>query len=292
MKGVIRPPKPETCKLLGPVSLVIQLLMGILVVLVLLLKRNYEHPRRKMIVWCYDISKQLGGSLGIHFLNLGLSVIKRKHKSNHALMNLLGFTNGGNNNDVDDDQCDWYFLNLLLDTTIGIPILWVALHGLESLLHHFNIENVQSGNYFPKKSPNKEGKKPMFSAFLKQLALFITGLAFMKFWIFVILNYFEDVAYKFAELILGWSDPWPNFQVFLIMFVCPILLNCFQYCCVDNIIKLHRLQRNNIENFEPETMLDLDVDVDSTNSSTETRHSPQPHKFININATTKYGSIV
>ncbi|CCD27322.1 uncharacterized protein NDAI_0K01310 [Naumovozyma dairenensis CBS 421] len=248
----------ESCQLLGPVSILIQVFMGVAAIMMLLLKRNYEHPKRKMIVWVYDTGKQISGSLGIHFLNLCISIFKRKKK---AILRFILLDNPLSGDDDDDDeQCDWYFLNLLLDTTIGIPILWLILHFLERILISFRIENVQSGNYFPKAQNDDEEdnltnhhQKPMVSAFIKQVIVFMCGLSIMKIAIFLILNYFEDLAYWFADLILGWSDPWPNLQVFLVMFVFPVLLNCFQYFCVDNIIKLHTehgLNLENAQNFE------------------------------------------
>ena len=56
----------------------------------------------------------------------------------------------------------------------------------------------------------------------------------------------------------GWSDPWPNLQVFLVMFVFPVLLNCFQGFCVDSIIKLPntRLTAQNVDNFDQESIME------------------------------------
>lgn len=269
----------DTCQLLGPVSLLVQTLMGITAVTVLLIKRNYEHPRRKMIVWSYDIGKQIIGSLGIHFLNLGISILKRRRR-------IFLLATGS---DDDEDQCDWYFLNLLLDTTLGIPILWLSLYTIERVLKSLHFQNIESGNYFPSRKVKNHPRTPLFSAFVKQLFIFILGLGVMKLCVFLILNYMEEWAYWFADLILGWSDSWPNLQVFLVMFVFPILLNCFQYFCVDNVIKLptESLTLTNAENFETNTFRDdefPDLSEDSTYTNTEA-----PNKGNNVSS---YGSII
>ncbi|KAL3232188.1 Uncharacterized protein RNJ44_04104 [Nakaseomyces bracarensis] len=240
-------PSEETCQLLGPASLFVQFLMGISALGLLLFKRNREHPRRKLDVWLFDIGKQVIGALGIHFINVGISVIKR-HKQNKRII-----YNSDNDDDGTEDQCDWYFLNLLLDTTIGIPILWLALNALTKLLQYFKVRNVESGNYFPEETENRNySDKPLLSAFVKQLCVFIGGLVIMKIFIYLILNYFEDFAYWFADLILAWADPWPDVQIILVMFIFPVLLNCFQYFCVDNVIKLHldNINSCNSKNFE------------------------------------------
>ena len=140
-----------------------------------------------------------------------------------------------------------------LDTTVGIPILWFCLYVIENVLKSLHFQNIESGNYFPSKAVRNNSRKPLFSAFVKQLLIFIVGLGVMKFCVFLILNYLEDWAYWFADLILGWSDSWPNLQVFLVMFIFPILLNCFQYFCVDNVIKLHS------ESLTPVSYTHLDV---------------------------------
>lgn len=227
--------------------------MGILIVMVLLLKRTYESPKRRMRIWIYDIVKQLGGSFVIHMLNIMLSVWKNDS------VECIGRQNDDDDDATEDDECDWYFVNLLMDTTLGIPILYYILHGIETLGMKCHITNIKSGDYFDAEtehhSTKQEGRRrnPKFHAFLKQFGIFIIALIGMKFIIYVILNYMVSVAYFVANLVIGWSDPWPNFQVFLVMFVCPLLLNCFQYYCIDNIIKLHDTSVNalNWDSFEP-----------------------------------------
>lgn len=246
----------DSCRLLGPVSLTIQTLMGILVLLVLLLKRNVESPRRKLFVWIYDITKQIGGSMAIHMINIMISVWKRKSSDGFIRFLLMQ-----DNDDSDNDQCDWYFVNLLMDTTVGIPLLWIILKWLEKMAHYLKISNVNSGNYY-----NEFSHHPMFSAFLKQFIVFLLGLIIMKISIFIILNNWENVAYWFANLILGWSDYWPNLQIFLIMFVAPLILNILQYYCIDNIIKLHNIDVNNLDNFEATDECVLTISNNSFNT--------------------------
>ncbi|CCE62772.1 hypothetical protein TPHA_0D01310 [Tetrapisispora phaffii CBS 4417] len=284
----------DTCQLLGPVSIGIQVIMGAWIVMSLLMKRNYEHPKRKLIVWTYDVSKQLIGSLLVHFLNLFISVVQ-EHKANLTFSLNIGDNGSGD----EDDQCDYYFLNLLLDTTIGIPIFWVAFTCIEKLFSYYNFKNIESGNYFTTEGAavGKTSEKPSFVAFLKQLNIFTSGLIVMKLVIFLVLYYFEEFAYWLANMLLGWSDPWPNFQIFLVMFISPIALNLFQYYCVDNIIKLHsdHLTQQNAHNFEPITAVEDNAATDYINSiSCQNSMMPgQSPAYDNdsSNKNSKYGSI-
>lgn len=280
----VNPSAIGKCQLLGPVSIVVQSIMGILIILVLLLKRAYEIPKRKLSIWLYDIIKQLGGSLVIHLLNIMLSIWKQDNNDTKPRILLCNINT--NNENTYDDECDWYFVNLLMDTTLGIPILYYILHALEYFGSLYHISNIKSGDYFgnseeigeeeeeeenshqdqqhlecglskdqPVSYPTHhlQRKHPKFKAFLKQFILFLIGLIIMKFIIYMILTFMEPLAYMIANLVIGWCDPWPNFQVFLVMFIFPILLNCFQYCCIDNIIKLHNnnVTHANLDSFEP-----------------------------------------
>ncbi|QEU59901.1 hypothetical protein KDRO_C04250 [Kluyveromyces lactis] len=251
------------CKLLGPVSIAIQLLMAFLIICSLLLKRQSEHPKRTWVVWCYDVGKQIFGALSIHFLNVLISVLKGSDSFEDAIIFIsrAGLKLMTKNDGSDSgDECDWFFLNLLLDTTVGIPILWCCLTFYEYMLKAIGVENIESGNYFSKSESHSSTAKrePLFSAFLKQLTVFIVGLASMKGCLFLILLYFENVAEWLANWVLGWSDPWPNLQVFLVMFVFPLLLNCFQCFCVDTIIKLPatNITAQNVDNFDQESLIE------------------------------------
>lgn len=93
----------RTCQLMGPTALVVQGLMGIGVVATLLYKRQREKPQRKWRVWVFDVSKQILGQIVVHFGNIGIS----DWISHVSVKN----------------PCVTYFLNILVDTTIGMCAL-------------------------------------------------------------------------------------------------------------------------------------------------------------------------
>ncbi|CDR44001.1 CYFA0S13e01354g1_1 [Cyberlindnera fabianii] len=223
-------PEPK-CELLGPVSIFIQTCLGLIAMSSLVLKRYYEHPKRPWKVWLFDVSKQVLGSLGIHLLNLFVSLFKSKVPIFGILMGSNDGTIGGSDGDGDGDlgdigECDWYFLNLLMDTTIGVPILYISLVMVYSVCEYFQIQGIESGNY---------GKPPQYIPYFKQLAIFFMAVIMMKCILYLLL-YFPIFAI-YADWVLSWSDGFPNLQIVLVMLVFPIMLNCFQYYVVDNLIK-------------------------------------------------------
>jgi hypothetical protein len=56
----------DKCHILGHFGIVIQAMLGILSFLALVVKRYFEHPKRPMIVWLLDTSKQAFSSVLAH----------------------------------------------------------------------------------------------------------------------------------------------------------------------------------------------------------------------------------
>ncbi|KAJ1948508.1 hypothetical protein EC988_005149, partial [Linderina pennispora] len=64
-----------SCQLVGGFSILVQVLVGTLGFSTLIIKRQFEKPRRSWLVWSFDVSKQvIGGSL-MHMSNLLVSAL-------------------------------------------------------------------------------------------------------------------------------------------------------------------------------------------------------------------------
>jgi hypothetical protein len=184
-----------SCQLLGPFALIVQVSMGLLAVLSLVIKRNREHPRRPWWIWFFDVSKQVIGAAGLHFLNLLASII---------------FSNSEEPG-MDDNPCNWYFLNILLDTTIGIPTLWFFLYLVHTACFRMGLKGIVSGQY---------GHPPQWTAFFKQVALYMMALVGMKIvlYLFVWWTPFMD---DLGAFLISWTRFDPRVQVGFVMMVFP-----------------------------------------------------------------------
>ena len=78
---------------------VVQALLGLLVILSLVYKRHRESPKRPWNIWLFDVAKQLAGQMFVHGVNLLISGVVAHVASGNA--------------------CVLYFLNILIDTTLG-----------------------------------------------------------------------------------------------------------------------------------------------------------------------------
>lgn len=228
----------ETCELVGTFSLLTQALLGLLCLLSLIVKRFYEHPiRRTWKVWIYDVSKQVIGALGVHVFNLLLSILK---SSPTLTQNESPSCDDGN--ECLGDPCDWYFLSIVLDCTIGVYILSLVLKGTEHVAkYYFKITQIESGEY------GRDPHHPSFRAFLKQLALYFGSLMITKFLLYGFVECFESqLIWITSHLLLSWLDEYPNeLEIFIVMFLVPIVLNSLQLILVDNIIQDHTVHEIN-----------------------------------------------
>lgn len=210
------------CELLGPVGLSVQALLGVLAIGSLVWKRYHEHPhRRPWIIWIYDVSKQVIGASFIHVINLFLSIIA-KLKIGVSFVELIKKPK-----DIVDNPCDYYFLNLLFDTTIGIPILYFFILAVTKGLKMCHVDGIKSGEY---------GTPAKFTNYFKQLVIYLFSLGLMKMSIYILMITFP-ILVNIAVWMLSRLDKYPNVQVGFVLLVFPLVMNVFQYYVVDNLIQ-------------------------------------------------------
>lgn len=208
LKGIV---KPQTCELLGFESLCLQAFLGTIAILSLVLKRKYENPKRPWRIWIFDVSKQVLGALIIHFLNVLGSIL---------LSNEPG-------EGLDENPCTWYFLNILFDTTIGVPILWCMLLYVYKLATKLGIRGIVSGEY---------GTPPRLSFFFKQLVLYLVSLILSKVVLSLFL-YYVPFLDDWAAYLISWSTFDERVEIVFVMLLFPTVMNSVQYYVVDSIIQ-------------------------------------------------------
>lgn len=214
------PKNPPGCKLLGPFALIVQASMGVLAVLTLVVKRQYEVPRRPWWVWFFDVSKQLCGAAGLHFLNLFLSILTSSRTDVP---------------DTSDNPCDYYFLNVLMDTTVGVPVLWGFLVLVTNIAEkQFKVTEIESGVY---------GHPPQWRAFWKQAGVYVLAMILMKIVLATSFIIFPWLDYIGAFL-LKWTDNNPDLQVAFVMLIFPLFMNALQYYLIDNIIESNSFRQD------------------------------------------------
>ena len=126
------------CSLFGWFGGIVQLSLGALCISSLIcnihaVKRYQETPRRPWAIFLLvspiqDISKQVFSALLAHSINLASS-------------EMIGTGN----------PCVWYFVNIMLDTTIGVLMSYLMLRTMEYLIRDFFWFNFFCGKYYDEK---------------------------------------------------------------------------------------------------------------------------------------------
>ncbi|KAK2466001.1 hypothetical protein APHAL10511_001642 [Amanita phalloides] len=201
-----------SCQLLGPTALAVQALMGIFVPLSLLYKRRRERPIRPWRIWLFDVSKQVVGQLFVHSLNVLISDVGSHRSSRNA--------------------CVFYFLNILIDTTLGVALIYVILHTLTSLLSDtLHLQGFESGIY---------GDPPSFLYWMRQAVVYVSSLTTMKFLVLLILTWLPGLL-TIGEWLLVWTHigDGDSLEVIFVMGIFPIIMNILQFWFIDSIVKAH-----------------------------------------------------
>lgn len=226
----------DDCKLLGPFALAVQAIMGVLVIGSLVYKRQRETPKRKWKIWALDVSKQLLGQLFVHMLNVVLSDFVA--------------------NIGDENPCSLYFLNILVDTTIGVFFIYTTLKWLTwYLTERLGLEGFVSGQYTPplpaivsepgsSNSSVRSGAsrmsfrrdRPRIDYWLNQLGSYLFVLFLMKLAVLVIF-YFFPFLFDVGSGILGLFGSHKDFQVLFSMALFPFAMNVLQFWLIDSLLR-------------------------------------------------------
>ncbi|KAI0287606.1 vacuolar membrane protein-domain-containing protein [Russula brevipes] len=206
----------KSCQLLGPTALVVQGLMGVLVISSLLYKRHREQPMRPWRIWCvplssytlFDVSKQVVGQMFVHGVNVLISDVGSTRSSGNA--------------------CVLYFLNILIDTTLGVGVIYLALHLLTWLLtSKLQFKGFQSGQY---------GSPPSLNYWARQAAVYVVSLTSMKLLVVLLLTSWHKLL-DIGAWLLSWLGNGETAQVVFTMGLFPIFMNVVQFWLIDSIVK-------------------------------------------------------
>jgi len=132
----------DSCTLFGLFGWMVQLLLALLCFLSLICtshadKRYREDIPRPWLIFFLvsankDVSK-LGFSATLaHTMNVMIAVLFSKWQ--------------------DASPCEWYFINMMLDTTLGVLMSYTLLNLLEAVAFRMNWTSLHSGHYRDKES--------------------------------------------------------------------------------------------------------------------------------------------
>ncbi|KAG1538779.1 hypothetical protein G6F51_009551 [Rhizopus arrhizus] len=241
-------------------GIIVQLCLAAAAFSTLIFKRQREKPQRPLRIWGFDVSKQLAGGIIVHFLNVVAAV----------------FFGVNPEEGVKSNPCAWYFLNILVDTTLGVGIIWLILTGFKYAILKLGWTGFQSGVY---------GDPPFteqLKKWAKQLTVYIISLILMKV-IVVVLFHLCPWILDFGDWVLEWTVGNYRLQVVFVMLIFPLVMNILQFWVIDTIVK-HKSDKNsptsirlNADEEDAQTLL---RSHEESEEETNTIHEPLPEYSV------------
>jgi len=180
------------CQLNDAFGLILQGILAFTAFCILIVKRHREPSleRRPVNIWFYDTSKQAIGAVIVHFANVFLA------------------------NHFQGDPCTWYFINFLLDTTIGLIIIWLCIRITSILAKLKGWRSLSFGEY---------GNPPQLIWWFKQCLVYILVMFIEKSIIVLLvqLSFWDDVR----KFILTPFKYHPKLEAGFVMLIVPFIMN-------------------------------------------------------------------
>jgi hypothetical protein len=216
-------PPPLPCSLLpGAYGLLMQAVLFLCVCGVLAYKKAAEGRGRTWFAFLLDSSKQMVGAAWIHALNLACSVAIDRHLST-----------GG-------DQCLWYWLNIVVDTTLGVAVEYVLLETFTGCLQRGlgdgAAEEFQGGHYYEYAGTPPEAAF-RWRRYAKQLALWLLVVSLMKLCMVALMLALRETLVTVATWLLRPLEQRPRLKLAVVMILTPLCMNAFQFWVVDDFLK-------------------------------------------------------
>ncbi|KAJ1639965.1 vacuolar membrane protein-domain-containing protein [Pavlovales sp. CCMP2436] len=213
------------CSLLDAWGIAVQGLLGFGALSTLAYKRQLETPRRPYLIWLFDSSKQAISSGVGHLQNVALSelVLVRLHLHTTT------------------SPCAWYVVNLVLDTTLGTCVSYYVLRTAEVILsmcadwplpsscQQALLEMASTGHY---------GTPPALSRWASQTLLWLFVVTVAKAIVAAVILAAALPLHSAGMRVLRPLEPFPKFEVFVVLVVAPLVLNVIQLWAQDNFLQL------------------------------------------------------
>lgn len=183
-------------------GVLIQGLLGIIAFSTLMLKRFREPVgiRRPWRIWFFDTSKQAIGALFIHFANVFLSTLTK------------------------EDPCSLYLMNFLLDATLGMLVIWLAVKLVSRLVEYKEWTLLMFGEY---------GDPPQAAAWLGQCGVYLLIMVLEKGVVSLVL--LVPGWSKLQEVLLSYIAN-PQLELVLVMLIVPFIVNSIMFWVVDSLM--------------------------------------------------------
>jgi hypothetical protein len=232
-------------------TILVQLLLACFALASLWIKRLREVPKRTFRTWLLDVSKQGFGACYAHVMNMVIAAI--------ISQNVRG-------NTVLQDQCAWYGMSYLIDTTLGLVLAIFFLKALDWIAHKNDwISLKHSGVYV-----GADG----WVHWVHQVLAWLFILTLVKFLMYLFMWLASEPLAWLGGILFEPLQGNIHFELVFVMILFPGLLNVIYFWIADSFLKAKKEHSAAHESETPE-MEDkkeaLLTDEDKTETTAEAK---------------------
>lgn len=237
----------------------VQFVLASLAFALLIVKRFCEPQwrRRSWLIWFYDTSKQGFGAMLVHFINVYLA------------STFIG------------DPCSWYIINFLLDSTVGLAVIFACVRSCQCLAVSYHWPSINFGEY---------GIPPQPQYWLVQSVVYVMIQGLQKATVAALTHWPVWLAIS-RSLLSPITDA--KVEVVIAVLVVPFFVNALMFWIIDNFL-MHRNRRDQstIAVVSPTVLAPGDSDSPSVGVTTVMRDDRGYHsdKFMSATQAASGGS--
>lgn len=198
------------CTLYGYFGWAVQAFLVLACFTALILKRCRERPQRLWTVFLLDVCKQALSAAFAHTMNLLIATL---------LTHLESST-----------QCVWYFVNITIDTSLGVLLCYLLVRLFEVWATRKGWERLRTGRY------ERSGSLD-YLGWAAQVGIWTVILASVKWTLFLAIYLNADYLSVAGEALIGWMDGYPKVELAVVMILVPVVMNCAQFWVQDTFLK-------------------------------------------------------
>eukprot|EP00980_Cylindrotheca_fusiformis_P022868 scaffold9857_cov127-Cylindrotheca_fusiformis.AAC.14 len=195
-------------------TVAVQLVLAAAALLSLWFKRHYERPRRKFRTWFLDVSKQGIGACYAHVCNMVIAA---------TIINNAG--GGGSLN----DQCAWYGICYLVDTTLGLVLAVWFLKLVDILAHSRDWVSLKHNGVY-------EGPGGLFH-WANQVFVWMIIQTTAKVIIYYFMVFFSEPLAYIGGMLFEPFQSNIRFELLFVMIFFPGFLNVIYFWIADHFLK-------------------------------------------------------
>jgi len=195
-------------------TIFVQLVLAAAALGSLWLKREKEVPKRTFSTWALDVSKQGVGACYAHVCNMAIAAILSNQLEGETTL---------------EDECAWYGLSYLIDTTLGLVLAIMFLRLQDKLAAKYNLTWIQHTGVYTGDTAYKH--------WAAQTTCWMIILTIVKIMIYYFMVFCSDMLAWMGSILFAPLQINIRFELLFVMIFFPGVLNVIYFWIADSYLK-------------------------------------------------------